>query len=82
MPQAPRVTAVPPADHPVRPPCAEAFRRLSTIGVSISATIDIPSCIVNRNGYKFEQKKSPREAGEFGFRPISCEFGQQVDLSR
>lgn len=28
MPQAPRVTAVPPADHPVRPPCAGAFRRL------------------------------------------------------
>lgn len=65
MPQAPRVTAVPPADHPVRPPCAEAFRRLSTIGVSISATIDIPSRIVNRSGYIFGQKKSPREAGLF-----------------
>lgn len=67
MPQAPRVTAVPPADHPVRPPCAETFRRVSTIGVSISATIDIPSRIVNRSSYKFEQKKSPRGAGLFRF---------------
>ena len=58
MPQAPRVTAVPPADHPVRPPCAEAFRRLPKGKLDLPSVKAILSSNFLKSKFRLRKKKA------------------------